>query len=244
MKSYSNTYIFIFSTIMVMIVATLLTFVAESLRPLQEKNVEVEKKLDILRSVGLAKDVDEVEDKSTYVEEEYAENIKRSLVINSRGETIEGIDAFTVNLKMEQNKPVEERNLPIFVYNTPQGEEIKIIPLLGKGLWGPIWGYVSLEPDLSTIYGAIFAHAKETPGLGAEINQDFFQVQFLGKQLFDSEKKFVSVAVLKGGTGSADPHAVDAITGGTITSVGLQDMLYDCLGPYEQYFKSNSKINE
>jgi Na+-transporting NADH:ubiquinone oxidoreductase subunit C len=237
MKSYSNTYIFIFATIMVIIVATLLTFVAESLRPYQEKNVEVEKKLDILRSVGLAAGVDEVEDKATYVEREYSENITRSKVINVNGEELEGVDAFTVNMKVELAKEPGDRYLPMFIYTSPEGKEINIVPLQGKGLWGPIWGYISFEPDKSTIYGATFSHAKETPGLGAEITEPFFEDQFLGKMIFDEGNQFVSVEVLKGGTDPDDPHAVNAISGGTITSVALQAMLYDCLINYETYFK-------
>ena len=244
MKSYSNTYIFIFSTVMVVIVATLLTFVSESLRPLQEKNVEVEKKLDILRSVGLAAAVDEAESKSQYVENEYDKNITRSLVINIDGETRAGVDAFKINMKAELYKSPDERDLPIFIYTDPDGKEINIIPLQGKGLWGPIWGYISLQQDMSTIYGAIFAHAKETPGLGAEINQDFFQDQFPGKRIFNEAGEFTSVKVLKSGAGSDDPHAVDAISGGTITSVALQEMLQDCLGNYETYLKNKNKDNE
>jgi Na+-transporting NADH:ubiquinone oxidoreductase subunit C len=240
MKSYSNTYIFIFATVMVIIVATLLTFVAETLRPYQEKNVEVEKKLDILKSVGLAVDVDEVENKSQYVEKEYAKNITKSLVINPSGEVQGGVEAFTLNLKAELDKAPENRNLPIFIYTSPEGEEINIVELRGNGLWGPIWGYLAFQPDMTTIYGAIFAHAKETPGLGAEISEGFFQEQFLGKKIFDEGRKFTSVKVLKGGTDPDDPHAVDAISGGTITSVALQEMLYDCLGNYETYFKNKS----
>lgn len=244
MKRYSNTYIFIFSSVMVIIVATLLTFVSESLRPLQEKNVKVEKKLDILRSVGLAGEVDEADSKNQYVEDEYTGNITRSFVINMDGEIQEGVEAFEVNLKVELAKSPEERNLPIFIYIAPDGQEINIVPLQGKGLWGPIWGYISFRQDLSTIYGAIFAHAKETPGLGAEINKDFFQDQFPGKRIFDEANKFTSVKVLKARADPDDPHAVDAISGGTITSVALQEMLYECLGNYETYFKNKNKDHE
>ncbi len=244
MKSYSNTYIFIFSTVMVIIVATLLTFVSESLRPYQEKNIEVEKKLDILRSVNLAGEVNQVKDKARYVEEEYARNITKSLVINEAGELLEGEEAFTISMKEQLSKSPEERKLPIFIYTSPEGKEINIVPLQGKGLWGPIWGYISFREDMSTVYGATFSHAKETPGLGAEIAQDFFQDQFIGKKIFDEGNKFVSVKVLKGGTDPDDPHAVDAISGGTITSVALQKMLYVCLGNYETYFKNKSTSNE
>jgi len=238
MKTFSNTYIFIFSTVMVMLVATLLSFVAEQLKPFQEKNVEIEKKLDILRSVGIARDLDDVKDKDNYVEEAYEQNITRSFVIDAEGELKEDVEAFRVNLKAELAKSPEERSLPVFVYLEEDGTEIFILPLQGKGLWGPIWGYISLQDDVSTIYGAIFAHAKETPGLGAEINTEWYQAQYLGKKIFDDAGLFTSVRVVKGGADPSDPHAVDAISGGTITSVALQEMMLECLGNYETFFKN------
>ena len=239
MKSYSNTYIFVFSTVMVVMVATLLSFVSEQLRPLQEKNVEVEKKLDILRSVGIARDIDDIKDKDTYVEQTYEEKINRSFVINTQGEIKEGLDAFATNLKVELARDPDQRSLPVFVYTDEQGQDIFILPLRGKGLWGPIWGYVSFEPDLSSIYGAIFSHAKETPGLGAEINQQWFQEQFIGKKIFSEAGEFTSVRVQKGGADPDDPHAVDAVSGGTITSVALQEMMMECLSGYQTYLKKN-----
>jgi Na+-transporting NADH:ubiquinone oxidoreductase subunit C len=225
---------------MVMLVATLLSFVAEQLKPFQEKNIEIEKKLDILRSVGIARDLDDVKDKDIYVEEAYDKNISKSFAINPEGELKADVEAFKINLKAELAKSSEDRNLPVFVYVDEDGKEIHILPLQGKGLWGPIWGYISLEEDLTTIYGAIFAHSKETPGLGAEINTDWYQAQYLGKKIFDDAGKFTSVRVVKGGADPDDPHAVDAISGGTITSVALQEMMEECLGNYETYFKTKS----
>jgi Na+-transporting NADH:ubiquinone oxidoreductase subunit C len=128
--------------------------------------------------------------------------------------------------------------LPIFVYKDENGNKKYIIPVRGKGLWGQIWGYVAINDDLNTIYGAVFDHAKETPGLGAEINQDWFMNEFKGKKLFDDNGNFISIEVVKGGGADpADPHAVDAISGGTITSKGLEDMLKDSLAPYVNYFE-------
>jgi len=243
MKSFSNTYIFIFSTVMVTLVAILLSFVAESLRPLQNKNKEVEKKMDILRSVGKAERIDEVKDRDVYIEEEYSRYITGSYVIDTAGEQKEGIDAFTVDLKVELAKPPQEMNLPVFVFTADDSTNKYIIPLRGKGLWGPIWGYVSFYDDFNTIYGAIFDHKGETPGLGAEISQPFFQVQFVNKKIIDDKGNFVSVKVVKGGAKPDDLYAVDAISGGTITSVGVQAMMMDCLGNYEIYFK-NAKTNQ
>jgi len=238
MKSFSNLYIFLFSTAMVTIVAVLLSFVAEQLRPFQEKNVEVEKKTDILRSVGEADSLNEVKKKDTYIEKEYNQNITNSFVISLSGELKEDMDAFTVDLKAELEKTPEERNLPIFVYTAEDSTKKYIFPLRGTGLWGPIWGYIALYDDYNTIYGAIFNHSKETPGLGAEINESWFQKQFENKTIFDENGNFVSVKVVKGGAKSDDPHAVDAISGGTITSKALEDMLRECLGNYVQYFKT------
>jgi len=245
MKSFSNTYIFIFSTVMVTIVAILLSFVAEGLRPAQDKNKEVEKKKDILRSVGKAEKIEEVKDKDTYIEEEYSRYITGSYVIDTAGEKKEGVDAFTVDLKVELAKPLQEMNLPVFVFTSDDSTHKYIIPMRGRGLWGPIWGYISFYEDFNTIYGAIFDHKGETPGLGAEINQKFFQVQFIDKKIFDEKGNFVSVRVLKGGANPDDIHAVDAISGGTITSVAVQAMMTNCLGNYEYYFKNaNIKKND
>ena len=128
MKSFSNTYIFVFSTVMVMLVATLLSFVAEQLKPFQEKNVEIEKKLDILRSVGIARDIDDVEDKDTFVEEAYEKNITKSFTIDPEGELKTEVEAFKVNLKAELAKSTEDRNLPVYVYVDENGKEIYILP--------------------------------------------------------------------------------------------------------------------
>jgi Na+-transporting NADH:ubiquinone oxidoreductase subunit C len=228
-----------------MVTAAILSFIAEELRPLQQRNVEIEKKQDILRSVGRATDTDKLKDKNTYIDEEFLTYINNSLVINHKGEIVEDRDAFeiTKNLKAELAKPIEQRGLPIFMY-TKQEDDIKyIIPMLGRGLWGQIWGYIALDDDFSTVYGAVFDHAKETPGLGAEINTDWFQEKFSGKHIFDNTGKFVSLEVVKGGAAPGNIHGVDAISGGTITSKGLEEMIYDCLKPYEPYFKKHMKSN-
>jgi len=224
---------------MVVSVATLLSFVAEQLKPIQEKNVEVEKKLDILRSVGIARDIGDIKDKDSFVEATFEDEISRSFVINAQGDIQEELEAFTINLKVELARDPTLRNLPLFVHMNEEEKEIFIIPVQGKGLWGPIWGYVSFEQDLSTIYGAIFAHSKETPGLGAEIDQFWFQQQFFGKTIFNEAGEFTSVMVKKGGADPDDPHAVDAVSGGTITSVVLQEMMQECLGSYQTYLKNN-----
>jgi len=243
MKSFSNTYIFLFSAGLVILVAAILSFVSESLKPYQERNIEIEKKKDILRSVGRAENIGDVPDKNTYIVEEYSRFIQKSMVTNIKGEILEGRDAFmiTSNLKAELAKPSDQRELPVFIYTGEDNETRYIIPVRGKGLWGPIWGYISLNDDFTTIYGAVFDHQGETPGLGAEIREEWFQNEFKNKKIFDDSGKFVSIEVVKGGTPDDNPYGVDAISGGTITSKGLQQMMFDCLGAYENFFKANKK---
>ncbi len=233
MKDFSNKYIMIFSVVMVVSVAILLSLMALLLQPRQEKNVEVEKKMNILSSINV------VSDKSDAVQL-YDRHIKESYVINTEGKKFEGVDAFTVTLRAEQKKPLAEQYLPVFIAVTDNGDTLHIFPLEGKGLWGPIWGYVSLKKDLSTIAGATFDHKGETPGLGAEINTTPFESQFHDKSIYENGS-FVSVKVVKGGARPGNPHEVDAISGGTITSKGLEKMVHDGLVKYEKYLSQNRK---
>jgi len=232
MKSFSNTYIFVFSSIMVVVVAAILSIAAMTLQPLQKKNVEINKKENILTSINIestAKDAEDIFDK--YIVESY--------VVDHKGDIKEGKDAFEVDMKKEMNKPLEDRNLPVFISINDKEEKQYIFPVYGKGLWGPVWGYVSLEDNLSTVYGANFSHQGETPGLGAEISTEDFQNQFIGKEIFNEQGDFVSVSVKKGGTANPQSkYEVDGISGGTITSEGVDEMLNDCLKSYIPYFEN------
>lgn len=231
MKHFSNRYIFIFSSVMVIAVATLLSLAATLLQPAQERNLEIEKKRNMLESINVAA----TRENSADLYEKY---IKEGIVINSKGEPVEGVDAFRVVLKNELKKPLEEQYLPVFRAVPEDGEKVIIFPVEGKGLWGPIYGYISLRSDMNTIYGVNFDHKGETPGLGAEINTSLFESQFHDKKLYDNEN-FISVQVVKGGAREDDIHGVDAISGGTITSKGLEKMIYDCMVKYNDYLLKN-----
>jgi len=218
---------------MVVSVAILLSLAAMLLQPVQEKNIEVEKKMNILSSINVA---------STKVNavELYEKYIRESFVINTEAKIIDGVDAFTVSLRNEQKKALAEQYLPVFLAITDNGDTLRIFPMEGKGLWGPIWGYISLKDDMSTIAGVTFDHKGETPGLGAEINTTPFESQFLSKALYENGK-FISVNVVKGGAEKGNRHEVDAISGGTITSKALEEMMRDGLVKYDKYLKENRK---
>jgi Na+-transporting NADH:ubiquinone oxidoreductase subunit C len=230
MDKQGNAYTFLYATVMVVIVATLLAFIANTLREPQKKNEEIAKKIQILQSVNIASDASDAEAK-------YEQFIgANSYVLNFNGEKQTG-DAFKVDLAKELKKKAEERAYPIYECNHPEGKKY-IIPVRGKGLWGPIWGFVSMNDDRTTIFGATFGHKAETPGLGAEIDRDWFQQPFRGKPIYDANGVFTSIQVVKPGAGKGTNHEVDAISGGTITSKGLEAMLHDCLLGYDKFLKN------
>lgn len=226
MNKQGNTYTFIYAVVLVVIVAALLAVVALWLQPQQNENVENEKRQNILSAVKIEASAGE----SKQLFEKY---IVEQFVVNSQGEKTEG-DAFRIDMAQETKKNCEERRLPVFVAQTEQGIKY-ILPLYGAGLWGPLWGYLSLDEDKNTVYGAVFDHKGETPGLGAEIATTPFGDQFAGKTIFDNDR-LTAILIKKGGNASG-PHEVDAISGGTITSQGVEAMIKSYLSCYESFLK-------
>lgn len=249
---FTNKYIFTYAAVMVTVVAVILSSAATLLQPLQDKNEKIEKMSGILASAEL-----KPEEKSEVLDT-YNENIVEEWVINTEGEIIskykEGelvkgdFRAFDVELEDELHKldlmkkgQDVEPHFPIYIAEK-QGERIFIIPVRGKGLWGPIWGNIALKSDFRTLAGATFGHKSETPGLGAEIADKPFQNQFKGKTIFNEDYEFTSIEVVKGGVENSniDPkHGVDAISGGTITSNGVDNMLQDVLSIYKPFVKKH-----
>ena len=219
MNKNSNTYIIIYASVMVVIVAAVLSFASLSLKNIQEENVKIEKKGDILRSVGEGGEADQVSDKNAYINEMYAKYIIDSYVVNAAGDKVDGVDAFALlsDLKTQYDKPENERTLPVFVSKNDEGNISYVIPVWGAGLWGPVWGYIALADDWDTVDGVVFGHKSETPGLGAEIATPAFQAQFKGKKIL-KDGKVVAIKLQKGGAPDDDPYAVDAVSGGTLTS--------------------------
>lgn len=236
MNKNSNTYIISYSIVLVVVVAAVLSFAAIQLKPAQQANVKVEKMGAILSSIGQAKEANSAPNKTKYIEEQYAKYITASFCVNAAGDPVEGSDAFAAlgNLK---EIFTEKEAMPVFEAKLDNGMHLYIVPMTGTGLWGPVWGYVALNDDCNTVYGAVFDHKSETPGLGAEISTPVFADQFVDKKLFDNGV-FQSIVLTKGAGASKDnPYAVDGISGGTLTSNGVSAMLKNCLGDYVPFFK-------
>lgn len=232
MNRQSNTYTIIYSAVLVIVVGLVLSVVYQALRPQQIENIQNDTKRQILAAARIVPTENET------VAQLFSRHITSSYIVNDKGEKIDSkVNAFDVNVGNEVKKPASERLLPVFECQTDNGLKY-IIPVYGAGLWGPIWGYVAFDNNGDTIYGAYFAHQGETPGLGAEIEKPKFSDQFEGKNIFSANGAFTSVAVSKVGKEPNGQAWVHAVSGGTITSQGVQKMLYDSLQPYTAFFKS------
>ena len=208
---------------MVVIVAFLLAFVSSSLKTIQYKNVELDTKKQILAALNV-KDVKNVD-------AEYDKYVKEDMLMEPNGELVKNTGSFQTTYKNE----IAEGKLHVFVCDV-DGQTKYLLPVYGAGLWGPIWGYVALNDDKDTVYGVYFSHAGETPGLGAEITTDKFQGQFPGKRVMENGN--VALGVEKNGKVTEPNYQVDGISGGTITSKGVDAMIKDCLGMYAKFLNN------
>ena len=225
-----NLYIVIYSVVMVVVVAVLLSVTALSLQERQNNNILNEKKNAILQSLGKFENGSATVDYDQFVE---------AFAVDSNGNVIEGLGQNEViNMLFDLKGAIDDKTYPVF----KSADGRYVFPVTGNGLWDVIWGYVALEADLNTVSGVVLDHKGETPGLGAEIATPKHQAMYKGKKIFEGSE-FVSVTLKKGG--AKNPvHEVDAITGGTKTSDGVTAMLYDCLKNYLPYIVAETSIPE
>lgn len=221
MKTNSNSYTIIYAAVMVIIVAFMLAFVSSSLRDRQNRNVEFDTKKQILSALN----VRNVED----VENTYKKYVKQDMLMQADGTLTKNQDGFSTAYEKEVKT---NKRFHVFVAEK-DGDTKYVFPVYGTGLWGAIWGYVALNSDKNTVYGVYFSHASETPGLGAEIATEHFQTLFSGKKAVDNGQ--IVLGVVKNGKVENPECQVDGISGGTITSDGVNLMLKNCLSNYKNF---------
>jgi len=200
-KTDSNIYTFIFAIVMVIVVGSLLAFVASSLKPTIVENQRYEKQQNILYAMDVhnndgQNDVSFISTEN--VGEKFNQYIKRQLVIQG-GEATEDDEAYLIDLAREEalaKNPDYEKRLPLFV-GEKDGETYYIVPMRGKGLWDAIWGFMSLNEEF-VVQGVYFDHKAETPGLGANIKERFFMDDFEGEHILDESGNFEGITVAKG----------------------------------------------
>lgn len=229
LNTNGNAYTIIYASVMVILVAFLLAFVASALKPTQDANVEKDKKSQILAALNI-RDVEDVESK-------YAEVIKKDVIYGA--DAAQGVKAENGGFAVE-NKNITADNRPLYIAEV-NGETKMVVPVKGAGLWGGLWGYVAVNADGETVFGTYFSHESETAGLGARIAEQWFQESFIGKKIFAEGSEDVALSVVKKGKeGTLSPeNYVDGVTGATLTSDGVNNMIKDCLGMYKDILTIN-----
>lgn len=232
LNTNSNSYTIIYSIIIVILVAFLLAFVFQVLKPMQDANVALDKKKQILNSLNI-RDLNNEEAAAKYQEVVLADEI-----IDEQGNVLEKGEQGGENYGFKLNSAdFKNGKLALFVCKV-DGQTKYVIPVYGMGLWGAINGYIAINADKSTVFGTYFDHESETAGLGAEIKDNrAWQNQFQGKKLFAQDPYKIALAVSKK---VEDPATqVDGITGATLTSNGVTEMLQTCLGAYMNFLKAH-----
>ncbi len=230
LNTNSNTYTIIYSSIIVVVVAFLMAFVFQALKPAQDANVALDKKKQILAALNIRDLTDE------QAAAEYAKDITADKIIDATGKTVskgsEGGEESGFKLNSADYKAGK---LALFVCKV-NGETKYVMPVYGMGLWGPIWGYIAVNADKTTVFGAYFNHESETAGLGAEIKDNAaWQEQFKGKKIFKNGSDNVALSVLKKSDVKDPTTQCDGVTGATLTSNGVSAMLKDCLSKYKTF---------
>lgn len=243
----SNAYIIIFTGILTVILATLLSGTSVLLKDKQDQQVKLDTQKKIL---GAVMDISDIIDDPAAVEKLYSERIS-SIVVDHQGNEIKEDDkgpvvAEKVNIQKFYKVDPSERQYPVFVFKGENGQvESYIFPMFGAGLWDWISGYIALENDLNTIAGIAFDHKQETPGLGARITDKVVKDRFKEKKIFKGDE-LVSVTMVKGeGNSGLSDYEVDGLSGATMTAKGVNQMLEHYLGcytPFIEKLKSGQKL--
>lgn len=217
MNTNSNVYTVVYAAVMVIIVAFLLAFVASSLKEVQEANVANDTKGQILTALGYDK-------AAIDVAAVYAEKVQDNVVAGGELQPYEG------TFNTTYGKLIKDGELHVFTAETADGQKAYVIPVVGRGLWGGLWGYIAVNEAKDTVLGTYFYHESETAGLGARIGEDWFQKQFVGKPIFGADGQ-VALTVVKAGAAQAE-NEVDGVTGATLTSNGVAAMVKEGLTAY------------
>ena len=254
MNTNGNFYTFIYTAVIVVVVAAVLAFVSQSLKARQEANEKADTISQMMTAAGFATKAEFQKMGNAAVLARYAEEIGSAVLVNVQGEQVGELDLSEVfspaDLK-KQNYLLKgdkaEARIPVFTFKNG----IIVVPVYGAGLWGPVWGYIAFEPPSGgqfDIKGAYFDHESETAGLGAKIKDDpAFQAEFQGESPdFHADRIF---EIVKGGSLKEDgeevlDNQVDAITGATMTSQGLEAAINTWLGAYAKYFIANEATGE
>lgn len=251
-ETFSRTLIFVL--IICLVCAALVSVSAISLKPLQKANKLLDQHTKILEAAGLldqaGKNIEGTfkkyvtpkfinlatgeftkGDHNTYDERADARDVKKSSAVADKN----------VGLRRRANKAV------IYLVKDDQGTvDSVVLPIVGMGLWDIMYGYIGLEADLNTVKSVVYYDLKETPGLGAEVQNPKWKAKWKGKKMYDDNHN-IAIQIVKGGAKKGDIHGVDALSGATLTSRGVNRTIHFWLGnegygPFVTRFAS--KLND
>ena len=244
MNTNSNVYTVIYTTVVCVLVAAILAFVSTSLKPKQDANEKAETISQILTAAQFGDQAEWRAKGNAAVLDFYKKNASEAILIDASGAKVGELsiadaavygksDLKAQNYNIKDGKGMK---LPVYVFNSG----VSVIPVYGAGLWGPVWGYIALDSDLETIVGACFDHESETPGLGGKIKDDpTFRARFKGKSVDFTDSKS-AFSIVKGGAPAGKANAIDAISGATMTSRGLEAAINVWLEAYKAYLTQNN----
>lgn len=238
MNTNNNLYTVIYTTIIVVVVAAVLSFVSQSLKSRQEANIKAETLRQMMAAAQI-KPADELyATANADILQLYADNIAEAYTIGLDGQKNGSLEISKDNIQLVDKLKPQNRGilnggdvtLPVYIFKS----DVAVIPIYGAGLWGPVWGYIAVDETGLNIVGAYFDHASETPGLGGKIKDDpAFRAQFEGKALDFADAKTFSI--VKGGAPEGKANAIDAISGATMTSKGLDEAINVWIDAYQKY---------
>ena len=227
---HSNRYTLLFVFIITVVLGTLLSVTKENLKLKQEDNLRADVNKTILRSLDFSEEED-----NPWSNEKVEEIFNNSIVglcVDSEGNKINNVVLEEIDIE----KDIEQ--LPVYLKVIDDELQGVALPVAGKGLWSTLFGYIALAPDLDTVLGIQFYKHGETPGLGGEVEKEWFTNNFIGKKIRNVEGEIIGIKVLKGKVDDSKEdaiHQVDGISGATVTSNGVTIFLKDDLKRYEAY---------
>jgi len=197
-KMRQNIYTVCFATILGLVCATLLTAAADFTGQRQADNKKAEEIRNILTALKIPFDVHAGAAELITI-------FERDVIEQSLG---------------------QDDSLTLYVYK-PEGSDAVVaaaVKFIGPGLWGPIKGFLALEPDYKTIRGITFYEQEETPGLGGEIVTEDFRGRFEGKQIADKQGAW-GIDIIPGGAEQAGTNEIAGISGATMTCDKVEEMM-------------------
>ena len=235
-----------FAALMVVVVGSVLAFVASSFKARIQENERFEKQQNILYAMGVNQNDDPGAVSfipTDRVEAEFSNYIKEQLIIE--GDKITQDDeAYLIDMKQQLDviKNGGTPRLPVFV-GEKEGKKYYVVPMYGKGLWDAIWGFIALDESM-VVQGVYFDHKGETPGLGANIKARYFMDDFTGETIMNGTR-YAGITVAKGNNDPVnedkEDRQVDALAGATITGNGVSAMIRNTVNLYKDYFETLRK---